>query len=603
MLKKFLAVAAVFASGVLLATAATNGTPQDDSEVSVTIISACTVNIADFEAPNGGYLGRNGTGSFESRIVNNGSYPQTSLNASMEISFERNVTNQTLANPDRLNLTNLSRRYQLSNSTENYISNLSSSNESITSFNFSKFSNSSKDFINELTLPRKINLSLQQNISQGYQVKRDYDNFTRNVSTSPANRSVNYVKFFDAIDEYPYHEYNATLNVDYLCKAFNTSEGNQSRVIDKNENGVDFTFVKETIDFSIIRASGGVSSGGNQTTNETIPQDVNRTGESSNQSLEGDNDNPGRTPEPEPEPEPEPQPQPEPDPEARPNLELEPVNRTYTARRQQPKEISITARNMGRSPLSDITIIPQTQVLDGDWQGNDASITSLEADNSLNRSVVITPPATADPGLYTVPVVARNNQSRLDTDYFYVDVRRTSFEPRFSILESPRSLQLTKGSSQQLPILVENTGEEPLSNISAEIQNIGECATVNSQTVETLEPNETTSVNVEISALNNSQTCNSTLLINSQEGAFAYSNLGVTVSPPQGLIPNRQEPPLLAIAWTVLLVVYALIRKRIGSDSLGVNAPLILLIIGEAAIMLYLMVGHYGLVSVPFLPF
>lgn len=603
MFRKLLVVSAFFAAGIFLAAAATNGTGQDDSEVSVTIVSACGVSITGFEAPNGGYLGRNGTGSFESLIVNNGSFPQTSLNASMEISFERNVTNQTLADPDRLNLTNLSSRYQLSNSSENYISNLSSSNRSITSFNFSKLSNSTKDFINELELPRKLNLSLQQNLSEGYQVKRDYDNFTRNVSTVPANRSVRYIKFFDAIDEYPYHEYNATLNVDYMCRAFNASSGNQSRVIDKDENGDDFTFIKETIDFSIIRASGGVSSGGNQTTNETIPEDVNRTGESSNQSLEGDNNNPGSTPQPEPQPEPEPQPQPEPDPEARPNLELEPVNRTYTAQRQQPREISITASNMGQSPLSDITIIPQTQVLEGDWQGNDASITSLDPDNSLNRSVVITPPATADPGLYTVPVVARNNQSRLDTDYFYVDVERTSFEPRFSILESPRSLQLTKGSSQQLPILVENTGQEPLTNISAEIQNIGECATVDSQTVETLAPNETTSITVQISSLNNSQTCNSTLLINSQEGAFAYSNLGLTVSPRQGLIPNRQEPPILAIAWTLLLVAYAVIRKRLGSDSLGVNAPLILLIIGEAVIMLYLTVGHYGLVSVPFLPF
>jgi hypothetical protein len=202
-----------------------------------------------------------------------------------------------------------------------------------------------------------------------------------------------------------------------------------------------------------------------------------------------------------------------------------------------------------------------------------------------------------------VPVTARSNGSRLDTDYFYVRVQKTVFEPRFEILEAPRSVQLAEGSTQQLPILVRNTGRDELTEVTAEIQNIGTCADVRSETIDLMEPNETASLSVQLNASNNSQTCEATLLVNSEEGAFAYSNLVVTVSPEEGVIPERQQPPLFAIIWTVLLVAYSVFRKRMDSDSLGVNAPLILLVVGEALILLYLLVGHYGVISVPFLPF
>ncbi len=108
---------------------------------------------------------------------------------------------------------------------------------------------------------------------------------------------------------------------------------------------------------------------------------------------------------------------------------------------------------------------------------------------------------------------------------------------------------------------------------------------------------------MQLNASNNSQTCEATLLVNSEEGAFAYSNIAVTISPEEGVIPERQQPPLFAIIWTMLLVAYSVFRKRINSDSMGVNAPLILLVAGEALILLYLLIGHYRVISVPFLPF
>lgn len=592
--RKALLISLVMITCLVAAAAVNNSTAEDDSEVSITVVSACSVSIPSFEAPNGGFLGRNGTGPFEARIVNNGSFSSTSLNASMEMDYMRNITNTTLKDPEYLNLSDVQEEYRsnFSNETLNYTSDL----ENLSEFEFSEFSNDTQDFVNRLQVPAEINLTKQENITGNYSKMRDFDNFTANLSTNAANRSTNYVKLFAAEPRYPYGEYNATINVDYMCRVFNSTSGETNRIIDE-EDGEDITFRNKTIDFSIVRASGGVAEEGDQSTDETLPRDVDEFGETSDQTVEGDSPNPGQTPRPEPEPEPEPEPDPAPE------LELEPVNRTYTAERQQDKPIPISARNLGEEAISDIMISPQIQALEGDWQGNNASLSELQPGNRTERSLVVTPPATADPGLYTIPVIATNNESRLDTDYFYVDVKRTSFEPRFEILESPRSVQITEGAEQELPILVQNVGRENLTDVSVEVQNIGECAEVDAESVEMLEPNETTSLSVQVNASNTSQSCESTLLVSSQEGAFAYSNLGVTVSPEEGVIPERQQPPLLAIVWTLMLVGYSVFRKRLDSDSLGVNAPLILLVVGEALIMLYLVVGHYSIISVPFLPF
>ncbi len=573
----------------LVAVSAVNGSQsEDDADVSIGVVGACDVVIPSFQAPNGGFLGRNSTGVFQASILNNGSYANTTVNASLKVSYLKQVTNQTLQNPDTLNLTNISERYDenISTPSKNYIENLTDQNGTA-EYNFSALSNSTRIFLDSLEFKRDVNLSVVQDQTDGFSLKRDFDNFTSTVGLSPGNRRAQYIKFFYAAPEYPLGEYEATLNLDYRCLAFNSSSGRQNRPIFKEEN--------KTVDFNIVKPTGGISNVGNQSTNRTLPQDVNRTGEESDQQLEGNNPNPGTTPQPEPEPEPEPDP--------KTQLELEPVNRTYTVERQEDKRIPISVRNLGNETISDITISPQIQALTGSWQGNDAGLTELSANSRVNRSVVVRAPQSAEPRLYTVPVTARRNGSQLDTDYFYVRVQKTSFEPRFEILEAPRSVQLVEGSTQQLPILVRNTGRDELTEVTAEIQNIGTCADVRSETIDLMEPNETASLSVQLNASNNSQTCEATLLVNSEEGAFAYSNLVVTVSPEEGVIPERQQPPLFAIIWTVLLVAYSVFRKRMDSDSLGVNAPLILLVVGEALILLYLLVGHYGVISVPFLPF
>lgn len=501
-------------------------TSSSNSTVELTIISGCGTAIKSFEAPKGGKLGRNETGSFEAEIVNNGTFADTTVNASLNISY---MVNNTINNSE-----------------------LNTSNSSI---------NNSINSTRKESIKKHLNLSLQQNISDGYQVKRDYDNFTRKVDISSGNNTANYIKFFDAIPEYPYGRYNATLNVDFSCRIFEPSSNDTTRIIDEGQNGNDITFISETVPFNIVRASGN-----------TEPQPVEV-------------------------------PNPVPDPE--PQIEIEPLNRTYTTGRNQPKDIGLNIENVGSQNLTEVSIIPQIQVLEGDWERNNASINEIKTGETFNRSVIITPPSGTEPGMYTIPVVARDiNGSELDTDYFYLEVEKTSFEPKFRIMEAPRSVQLTQGTNQELPILVKNIGKSEIGNLTAEVQNSNDCVEIDSPIIRSLAPNATTSINLNMKSLNVSEeTCSSTLTVASQDGAFASTDLEIQVSQEDQIIPEEQQPPIIAVIWTALLVGYSLLRKRMGIDSFAVNAPLIFLVLGEVAILLYLVVGHYSLVSLPFLPF
>jgi|APHM01.1.fsa_nt_gi hypothetical protein len=292
----------------LVAVSAVNGSQsEDDTDVSIGVVDACDVTIPSFQAPNGGVLGRNGTGAFQASILNNGSYANTTVNASLKLSYLKQVTNQTLQNPETLNLTNISERYgeNISTPSKEYIKNLTDPNGTV-EYNFTALSNSTRIFIGNLEFEKEVNLSAVQDQTDSFSLKRDFDNFTRTVGLSPSNRRAQYIKFFYAAPRYPFGEYRATLNLDYRCLAFNSSSGRQDRFIFKQKN--------ETVDFNIVRASGGISEVGNQSTNQTlprdanrtggrsnqtIPEDANRTGEESDQTVQGDGPNPGQTPRPE----------------------------------------------------------------------------------------------------------------------------------------------------------------------------------------------------------------------------------------------------------------------------------------------------------------
>ncbi|MFB6217390.1 MAG: hypothetical protein ABEJ72_10590, partial [Candidatus Aenigmatarchaeota archaeon] len=334
---------------------------------------------------------------------------------------------------------------------------------------------------------------------------------------------------------------------------------------------------------------------GNESVNKTIPQDANQTGETSDQTIEGNNDNPGQTPRPEPEPTPEPTPMLE--------IDIQPINNTYTAYQGQFAAAKMKIRNVGNQEVTDLTILPKIAELRPDWEVRPAQIANLSVNETVERDVFIRPPEDQQPGKYVVPVVANNSERQLDIDYFVVDVNESELDSQVMITESPGSVSVEAGTNQTIPVLIQNTGEKPMTNVSARLQNIEDCGTVESSTVEKIGVNESASLELMVSTSANPENCNSTLIVSSSEGAYAFSNINFSTRPEEGLIPQEQRVPFIAIIWTVILAAYAVLRKKYELDSSMVKIPFILLLMGETFILLYMIVNYYGVISVSFLPF
>lgn len=349
--------------------------------------------------------------------------------------------------------------------------------------------------------------------------------------------------------------------------------------------------------FEIVDAigdeSGGVNNTGNQSTNQTIP---------------GNDTNPGRTnvtvPEPEPEPEPVPEPEPEPEPEPVVRVDIESLNETYSTPQGSFVPADFEISNLGNVPLNDLQLNSLVQRIRGDWDVRNAQVENLSVNETVQRQVFIRPSEDTEPGSYVVPVAAQDDEnSTLDLDYFTLNVKEADFVPRMEITESPQTVSLEAETSQQIPVLLENTGRVDLENISARVQNIEDCGTTSSGEIEELAVNGSQSLQLEFSASDSTGECETTLVVSSGGGAYTFSEIDVEITPEAGLIPEEQRVPVIALVWTSVLMLYAFFTREYDLESWTVKGPFIALVMGETMIILYLMANYYGLAVMSFLPF
>lgn len=336
--------------------------------------------------------------------------------------------------------------------------------------------------------------------------------------------------------------------------------------------------------------------------NQTVPADANRTGETSDQYLEreanrtggngttvpGNNNQPGETPEPRP----------------RLQIDVEPFRNVYKATQGQYAPVALQVQNLGNREITDFQVVPSIADLRQGWQVRSASISAIGPGENITREVFVRPPQDAEPGKYVSPVVAGNGSARFDLDYFTVKItKQPELTSRITIQESPSSISLESNSSRRIPVLVTNNGEKPLTDVTARLQNAEDCAVTEASTVDRIEVNESASLSVKVETAEGSKECDAQLIVSSSEGAYAFNNIQFSTRPEEGLIPRKQRVPFLAIAWTLLLAIYAVIKKRYQLESGLVKAPFVLLLTGESVIILYLLVNYYGIMSVAFLPF
>ncbi|WP_414836896.1 hypothetical protein [Candidatus Nanohalococcus occultus] len=383
---------------------------------------------------------------------------------------------------------------------------------------------------------------------------------------------------------------------------------------------------KEVV-FSVVNASGGVSRSGNESTNQTIAsnastvsdkstnltypsnvsdvstedtnqtleREANQTGETG-QNVEGDNAQPGVTPEPEPEPEPEPTPM--------LSLDMESVKSSYRTARGGTIRANISLTNEGNEPLSDLTVSPQIQKFREDWQASDAGVAGLDVNQTVYREIIVQPPVSTQPGLYVVPIIGSNPERELDLDYFTVEItEEVENRSNMEIVEAPSSLNVRQNTSTSLPILIRNTGDTPLTNVTGSFQNLDQCGAARVGSIDRIPTNGSASLDVRFDAAETTQSCNTTLILSSEEGSFSFSRVNFTVRPEQGLLPEQYRVPFIATAWTLLLAAFAVMRSRYHPDSVVFKAPFVLIVAGEALIFLYLTADYYQLAQLSFLPF
>jgi hypothetical protein len=390
-------------------------------------------------------------------------------------------------------------------------------------------------------------------------------------------------------DDYDYSGLNNT-NSDYVnFRVINSSKGGSGDSVNGTAGGVNDTGDTE----APPNASNATNPGGNG----TFPTDANETG-GSGDTVEGNNDQPGVTPQPEPEPEPEPIPQ--------LSMDIESVESIYEGPPGQfiPANLSIT--NEGNTVLNQLTVAPQVENRGEGWAASNAQIASLAVNQTVYRQVLVQPAADAETRLYTIPVLGSNPENELDVDYFAINVTRNLSEnlsSQIEIVESPRSVNVRVNKTTQLPILVRNNGRTNLTNVTGRLQNIGECGEVEIGDISELDSNSSESLSFEFESATTSQSCNTTLILSSSEGAYAFSKISFTVLPKEGLIPEKYRVPFIAIAWTGLLAIFAVVKRRYEMKTGLVKAPFVLLVAGEALIFIYLLVDYYQLVSASFLPF
>ena len=434
-----------------------------------------------------------------------------------------------------------------------------------------------------------MDLSIQQGLYEEYEPLADYQNYSAQLSTTGEGAYARYTKAFTAATNYDVGTYNATVSFNYTCYRGPGLEPIEGYVNETKELSLVDSDKKDDVPETPDEI-------GEAETDQAIPEDytdeapveansTNYTDDApfeANQTTSGDDERfPGETPS---------------------NfIEVQPLNRTNIVERGRDNSVGFRTENFGDISVGDINIQPELEQLEG-WESDGAQIENLTAGDSVNRTLNIRPPSDAELGTRTIPVIANSSGRTVDIDYFYADVVETELNQSVDIVEAPPAVNVEKGETREIPVLIENTGEVELTQIEAEMENHEDCLTYESSAIDSLAVNQTTDVPLTVTAESVGE-CGANLVLSSDQDAVDFADINLSVNPEDVLIPERHGPPLLAIVLTLVLALYAAIRKKMDWESMTAEIPLILLVMAETLMVIYLSVSYFAFIQLPFLPF
>lgn len=205
--------------------------------------------------------------------------------------------------------------------------------------------------------------------------------------------------------------------------------------------------------------------------------------------------------------------------------------------------------------------------------------------------------------MYQIPVYASNDENDIGNQYVNVEVTEQIFTSALTISEAPQDISFEMSRNYTVPVLLENDGDTALQNVEVELQNAENCGEYTSEIVDEIPAGESASINIEFRTSEALEECQATLIASTDSGEFAFSDMNIQNVEEKGIVPQEFRFPIVASMWTLMLLAYAVLTKKYGLHNLTVKVPLVLLVVGEALILIYLSSVYYNLMPPGLLPF
>ncbi|MFB6076424.1 MAG: hypothetical protein ABEK17_04740, partial [Candidatus Aenigmatarchaeota archaeon] len=299
---------------------------------------------------------------------------------------------------------------------------------------------------------------------------------------------------------------------------------------------------------------------------------------------------PQPTPQPEPQPEPEPQPQPQPQPSKGPiKINIRPINKTVEGKQEQMVPVQFVIENLGNSTVENITIEP---IPGENWEVENARVDSIEGGEILNRTVFLKPGWNVTPSTYAIPTKALSQDDEsLDLAYFWFKVLPGKHLSKIRIVESPDEISLDADSEQKIPILVRNIGKKSLTGVKAHLENVGNCLLSQSSSEIDLSMDEEKTLPLTVETKTGPETCKATLIVSSDQKAYALSRMKLNIRPPSALLPaGLPIIPLTTIIFMILVFILITMRRRGRKINILFYVSVSILTI----LVVYIIAGYFG---------
>jgi len=245
---------------------------------------------------------------------------------------------------------------------------------------------------------------------------------------------------------------------------------------------------------------------------------------------------------------------------APPLVDLQLEKKEITLQQGESGRVKFNITNLGEFPVFDVIV--RAEVRRG-WDTADIVFDKIEINETKDGFIYLTVYENEIPGEYIIAVKAIVNNLTADIETLKVRVIPREKIARMEIVELAPILTFVENSVVSIPVLVKNTGDFDLTNITLTIENAERCIEwVNGSS--NLSIGEQKPLVYKAKTKSALQECRSVFVLISNEGAVAYSPIIIRIVPFSILMlfPEWLKiTHIVFVIWSIILI-YLLRRKR-----------------------------------------